>query len=388
MKNPEIRKELYFASMQAGNKTAEDIRNLVKERNEFAQKVGYDNYHDYVLDSEYNLKPEALNQLIDSLVEKIKPISEKMHQKRDAKIAKQFNINIDEIKPWHYGLQEDSGVEKKAEEFILTKEDNLKFSLAMYEGMGWDMEKANIQYDLYPKKGKSTHGFAFDVEVPKDTRILANLAEKDLHSLNTINHENGHCIYWKGVSEDLPYLDKKECTAMLTEAVAMLMGDLHIREPEAMIKELKMPADLATELNEKRKEDLVKFVEKTARIIKFENEMYKNPDQDLNELWYNLEKEILGKKSPENKPADWATVPHYRGFPAYYQNYLRAQIAAEQMHEAFSQKHGDMTYNAKTAEFFDKEMFALGASLTEDEMMIKITGKKLSPDAFINSLDK
>jgi len=85
---------------------------------------------------------------------------------------------------------------------------------------------------------------------------------------------------------------------------------------------------------------------------------------------------------PEVQGNAWASVPHFLSHPAYYQNYLRADIMQAQMYDAASEKLGPLTKNNKTADYFKKKMFRYGASLKEDELIKKMTGKELSVDSY------
>ena len=45
-------------------------------------------------------------------------------------------------------------------------------------------------------------------------------------SLDTLNHEMGHCVYDLGISTELTFLDKRASSPAVTEAIAMMMGDI------------------------------------------------------------------------------------------------------------------------------------------------------------------
>ena len=55
---------------------------------------------------------------------------------------------------------------------------------------------------------------------------------------------------------------------------------------------------------------------------------------------------------------------------------------AAQIYEAAHEKLGNLSENTNTAEFFRKKLFRVGASLTEDEVIKKVTGKELNVEAF------
>ena len=68
-------------------------------------------------------------------------------------------------------------------------------------------------------------------------------------------------------------------------------------------------------------------------MYRFEKSMYENPDQDLNQLWWDMvEKyQMLTKPEGRNMP-DWATKIHIALYPCYYHNYLLGELLASQLY--------------------------------------------------------
>ena len=72
-------------------------------------------------------------------------------------------------------------------------------------------------------------------------------------------------------------------------------------------------------------------------MYRFEKSMYENPDQDLNQLWWDMvEKyQMLAKPEGRNMP-DWATKIHVALYPCYYHNYLLGELLASQLYPLLS----------------------------------------------------
>ena len=267
---------------------------------------------------------------------------------------------------------------------VLDKNDITLISKNMYKKMGYDVDKmvadGRLTLDLFPRKGKNTHGFCFGVEAGKDSRILANLTNNVI-SLDTLNHEMGHCVYDLGINTKLPFLDRTAASPAVTEAVAMMMGDVIKREN--VLAEF-LDKDLLEKFKNSIKEDEVSFVSKSLLIIDFEREFYSNPNQNPAELWNNLRGKYLNRfEAPDN---EWATIPHYLSHPAYYQNYFRANLMKAQIYNYLKSKLGDITENSESAKFMDENIFALGASIDEYELIEKLTGKEFSADDFVEGV--
>ena len=161
------------------------------------------------------------------------------------------------------------------------------------------MEKdGKLTLDLFPRKNKNTHGFCFGVEAGKDSRILANLINNTT-SLDTLNHELGHCVYDLGISTELPFLDKKAASPAVTEGIAMMMGD--IIKTENVLNQI-IPENILTKFRNTHKEDEASFIAKSLLIIDFERELYSNPAQNPAELWKKMTEKYFGKKMKKGRP--------------------------------------------------------------------------------------
>ena len=285
------------------------------------------------------------------------------------------------MKAYHYGLLLDTNPAKEINANLKTKEQVVDISIQAYKNMGFDIENMNITLDLFPRKNKNTHGFCFEIEAGKDSRILANLTNNTL-SLDTLCHELGHCVYNLGIDKNLPYLDQGTTPAM-TEAVAMMMGDLAQREN--ILRDI-VPQETLQRFKNDLKKSESRFINRSILIIIFEKEMYKNPNQNPSRLWHDLKCLYTGKNKTEEINNEWATIPHYLSHPAYYQNYFRANVIKAQIYKHLTDKLGMITENKSTAEFLNKNLFQYGESIEENDLIEQFTGKQLSSKALCESL--
>ena len=379
--NEQIREKAYNANLEGGDLIAEDMKEFVKLRNEFARKKGYSNYFEYKLKEDYEVELSSLEKMIDEVysnsIDSIKSIISKRHNE-----LKDF-FKTDKLKQYHYGFLTGSNPEKSVNEAIKTKEHVVEISKNTYKSMGYNIDKltgeSKLTLDLFPRKGKNTHGFCFNIDAGEDVRILANLTN-NINSIDTLNHELGHCVYTLGVSRELPFIDRTEYPAM-TEAVAMMMGDLVKRQN--ILKDIVKPK-LLDKFKETFKEDEAFFVTKALTIIDFEKEMYKNPDQNLKQLWHDMRVKYQSVDNDEPIDNNWATIPHYLSHPGYYQNYFRASVIKAQIYNYLKSVLGNITENKKTAEFLNENLFKYGISLEENELIKLFTGKELSVKDFVS----
>ena len=350
-------------------------------RNEYAKTKGYDSYFDFMIKEEYDVEPEFLVKLIDDVYSKAQAKIKVLQEKRQKELKEVFET--EELKAYHYGLLLNSNPEKGVNKILQSQVIEL-LAKKTYSGMGFDIDQlqkeGKITLDLYPRKGKNTHGFCFGVEAGKDSRILANLMN-NVQSLDTLNHELGHCVYDLGLSTELPFIDRAPASSAVTEAVAMMMGD--IIKKEDVLKEI-VPKDLLEKFKASLKDDEANFVSRSLQIIDFERELYKNPDQNPAKLWSEIKKKYLNRvEEPDN---EWATIPHYLTHPGYYQNYFRATLMKAQIYNHLHNRLGNITENSKTSEYMNKNIFSIGASVDEYDLIKHLTGKEFCVEDFVNGL--
>ena len=382
-KDPEIRKKYYEADLKGADLIAEDLIELVKLRNNFAQKVGYKNFFEYKLKEDFEVDIDYLNKLLDEIYSGLKIQIKNSLNKKYKKLKKFFNIQI--LEPYHYGLLLEDNPDYLVNKELKNKEQIVDICKKTYSGMGFDIDKllknGNLVLDLFPRKGKNTHGFSFGVEPAKNARILANLTNNTM-SIDTLNHELGHSVYTLGLSLKMPFIDQEEYPAV-TEAVAMMMGDL--QKKEDILKDIDSEETL-DKFKKSITEDELKFISWSIQIINFERELYKNPEQDLKKIWHDMSVKYQFTDEKEKMNNKWASIPHFLSHPAYYQNYFRAAIIKAQFYNYLKSQLGNITENPKTAEFLRKNLFKYGISLEENELIEKFTGKKLSTENFINTI--
>ena len=112
----------------------------------------------------------------------------------------------------------------------------------------------------------------------------------------------------------------------------------------------------------------------------FERELYRNPDQDLNRLWWELvEKYQKIKSSGSSTQCDWAAKYHIGLAPVYYYSYLLGELFASMIEEEI-----DGLSSKEKGEFLNEKVFKPGNRLRWNELIEQGIGKKLTEEAWIS----
>src|SRR4030095_2822862 len=95
------RKQVWEASKRVGAAIKNDLRDLVRLRNEAATKLGYADYHALQLHLSELSQPQVL-KLFDELDELTREPFARAKAEMDQKLAKDYGIAPAELRPWHY----------------------------------------------------------------------------------------------------------------------------------------------------------------------------------------------------------------------------------------------------------------------------------------------
>lgn len=389
-KNSKKLQAVWEAHKKIGPVVADDIIALVKLRNEIAKELGYKNYHEMSLKlSDQN--PEDISQLFDELDKLTADAFAKEKSKMDEILAKQCNTTAADLMPWHYQnrfFQEAPQVYDVDLDAYYKDKDLVAITVNYYKGLGLPIEDMVEKSDLFPRENKNQHAYCIDIDrQKKDIRVLCNV-EPTARWMETMLHEYGHAVYQKWVDEKLPWDLQVPAHIFTTEAIAMLFGRF-ASKPEWMVANIGLDKAEAEKVadacfNTLRLQQLV-FSRWSQVMYRFEKSMYENPDQDLNQLWWNLVEKYQMIKKPEgrNMP-DWASKIHIATSPCYYHNYHLGELLASQLYFTIKEKvlknteSDSFTASKDIGKFLIDKVFAPSSKYYWNDMIEKATGEKLT----------
>lgn len=330
-----LRRRAWEASKQIGVEVADELLELVGVRNEAARSLGFPTYHSMMLECD-ELDETELFALMDRVEEGTRPLFAQYKGGLDARLAERFGLAVDELGPWHYSdpfFQEAPAAEVDLDPWFVGK-DLEALTSDYFRAVGFDIADLLARSDLYEREGKSQHAFCIWMDRRHDIRVLANVRPTE-YWMNTMLHEFGHAVYDQGVDPSLPYFLRSPAHTLTTEASAMLLGRLS-RNADWLIAYAGVGEDdarsAAAALDRARAAGLLVAARWELVMVYFERELYRDPTQDLNGLWWELVERLQLVRKPEGRDApDWAAKIHLSGAPVYYQNYLLGEMMASQL---------------------------------------------------------
>ena len=394
-KDSEERRKYWEASKVVGEKVATDLRELVFLRNQAARKLGFDNYHAMQLQLNEQDQQQIL-ELFDQLDLLTREPFARAKREIDERLAADFGITVEELQPWHYHdpfFQEPPTVYDVDLNGPFAKADILRICRDFYTGIGLPIDDVLERSDLYEKPKKSPHAFCIDIDREGDVRVLANITPNE-YWMSTMLHELGHAVYSsKFIPTKLPYILRDDAHILATEGVAM-MFERFSTDADWLGKfgvEIDNPELFTATGRRMRRDQLLIFSRWCQVMLRFEVELYKNPDQDLNTLWWDLVEKYQHINRPQGRNApDYASKIHIVTAPAYYHNYMMGELFACQLHAAIVRElslgkdpaTANYKDNPDVGDFMKTKVFAPGLTLMWNDLTRHATGEELNAKAF------
>ncbi|MCD6441407.1 MAG: M2 family metallopeptidase [Candidatus Marinimicrobia bacterium] len=393
-----LRKKAWEASKQVATVVEDDFLKLVKLRNESARSMGFDNYYQMsLIISEQD--PAEIQRIFDELDKDTKSPFMEAKREIDQVLAKRFGIEVDDLRPWHYSdpfFQEAPVITEINLDRYYQDKDVVELARRFYNSIDINVDQILANSDLYEREGKYPHAYCTDIDRKGDVRVMMNVHPTESW-MSTSLHELGHAIYDLKHDLELPFFLREPAHAFTTEAVAIFFERLS-KNPNWMQE--------ALGLTDEQKQEIIDITAKTLRLEKlvfarwslvmlnFEKELYANPDQDLNKLWWDIVEKYQMIKRPENRNMpDYAAKIHVCLYPVYYHNYQLGGLLVAQFLNAIAVNQGldnvseiRFMNNPEIGKYFIENVFKAGKRYRWDEMIIRATGEKLTSKYFVEQL--
>lgn len=390
--NPSKRLKAWQASKEIGQTLAAHILELVQWRNESAKISGYDNFFQMQLDLQ-----EVDDVWLEKNLAELASASDAAYQTTlneiNSKLALRFAVSIDELGPWSWAdpfCQADP-LDSESLDNLVDEINLIDVCKDFYQAMGFNVQGILDRSDMFERPGKNQHAFCTHIDRSGDIRTLNNL-QPTLKWLDTLLHELGHGVYEIGLSTDLPWLLRAPPHMIPTEAMALIAGRQAYKEPflksflKKQLQEKPHLLALIEQATKKLKRSQLVFSRWVLVMTHFERELYRNPDQNLNELWWYCVEKYQGVKAPANREGchDWAAKYHVGLAPIYYFSYLLGELLASQLEEMLEKELGSCEIgNTKAGEKLKERLFKPGASLSWNELSKHSTGHPLNATAWL-----
>jgi peptidyl-dipeptidase A len=208
--------------------------------------------------------------------------------------------------------------------------------------------------------------------------------------MGTMLHEFGHAVYDKYHDPASPFLLRAPAHTLTTEAIAMLNGRM-TKDSKWLEKVRGLSRAEAREAGamaaKALRAEMLIFLRWGMTLARFERELYRDPEQDLNRIWRALTARIQKiTPPPDRDQPDWAAKSHLSTAPAYYQNYILGELMASQVLSYIERsvlRAPGYVDRLETGAFLRKAIFEPGARYAWEDMLQRATGEALNPEYFV-----
>ena len=378
------RRRAWTASKTVGAAVADDLLTLVRLRNDGARRLGFDNHYQMAL--RFNdLDEDRLFATLDNVESATQDAFVRWKSDLDEQLARRFGCRVDELRPWHYDdpfFQEAPVTGRVSLDDELAGADLEALTLRTYDGIGLDIRPALERSDLVSREQKNQHAFCISIDHEDDVRVLSNNVPNEKW-MGTMLHEFGHAIYDLEVDRSLPFLIRQPAHMLSTEAIAMLFGRL-VRDPAWLEQVAGVRGAGAGAVVEAQRVAMLVFARWVLVMCHFERGLYRDPDADHDERWWELVERFQLVRRPDDVPAGgWASKIHLAVAPVYYQNYLYGELTASQLIASLRQSAGGLVGRPEAGAWLRDRVFRPGASQRWDHLLEAATGEELSVRHFV-----
>jgi peptidyl-dipeptidase A len=398
-----LRRAAWEASKQVGVEVEADLIALIKLRNQGARQLGFPNYYSMSLELD-ELDERELFALFDELERETSDLWKEYKGTLDRQLAQRFGIAEDALRPWHYAdpfFQEAPPAELSLDSFY-AELDVVDLTERYFSAIGFDIKHMLQRSDLFERPGKCQHAFCMSVDRGADVRVLCNVKPTE-RWMGTMLHEFGHAVYDQQLDPALPWLLRSHAHILSTEASAMLFGRLS-RNPvwlrEWAGADAGALAEHAAAADRAVRQQLLVQTRWEMVMVHMERALYRDPDQDLRALWWDLVERFQWVRRPEGRNApDWAAKIHFSIAPVYYHNYQLGEMLASQLQDHLLRNvlggaaRGDgkdvwqrYVRSPEVARYLISEFYTHGKRWDWRELTRRATGRTLESRPFVDEL--
>lgn len=370
------REKIWNGYMELGQKIAPGLVQLVHLRNRTARENGYDDYYQ-MRNASQELGTSTIDRIMRQLRDTLDPTYAQVKKRIDLELQEKWGTT-GPLLPWDYPHPFFQQYDVKAEAVDLAAIMNQFSAWAAERGI--DLEPVLKQADFFQRDQKSQANFCLNLNRGEQIKVSCNLTA-DWRGLSVFLHEMGHAVYELAIEKELPFLLRQPAHTFLSESIALLF--------ERLAGQFSM---FSTEVKKRnRAEQLTNRLVKlywTMVVARFEQELYRDPTQNLNDLWWNLVEELQGISRPHNwdTPA-WAAKAHLTTLPVYYHNYLLGEVGASQMEQQLNRRFSAW-HSIEAINYLQQELLRPGLSFSWESVMSRSFCSALDPTYLIEDFDE
>ncbi|MDE1988682.1 MAG: hypothetical protein KGI39_03200 [Patescibacteria group bacterium] len=393
-----VRKACFNATEGLAEDCLDEYAELVKIRNEYAKKMGYEDFYEYKAQTEEGMSKKEIFRLFYSIYDKTR-YAFKNVRKLEKKMP-------DLRKPWNFAYMMTGDFTKEEDPFFQFDEALMRWGRS-FSALGVDFQGGALKLDLLDREGKYNNGFCHWPRlvqyekgeiIPGSANFTCNVVYGQVGSgiigMNTLFHEGGHAAHLLN-SEQPDVCLNHEYPPMSTawaetqsQFMDTMFGSIEWKVRYARDKNgNSYPMDLFKRKMKKIHPIFPLEMMPVMFLSDFEKEIYECKNLGREKI-LSIAKKVFKKYFDRSEDSLFAlNVPHIYSWQSAcsYHGYGLAKLAISQWRNYFYKKYGYIVNNSKVGEEARK-VWKLGTSATFKKFVIMAVGKKLSAEFYVKEI--
>lgn len=347
-----------------GEQTAGGVTQLMKLRNRAAARIGFNSYYDLMLSADGLDKSEYLGWLREW-----DRLSAEPYRRALDSVAR--DLGGENLRPWDIDFAR--GNLNPVEYYPVEQQvPRLKSTLM---GIGFNLDKWPIYFANGAIPAEDPSGGVIKVHIPDDIRVATALAAGP-EPLGKLLSQAGRALYAAHINQN-DFLLAQPPAPCFEWGMGKMMKGLAALDAWKL-KYAAIPEPTIIEAAARRRFMLLHDLRLMLVHLSFEYEMYKNPTNDLHQVYRELFERYMMFPYPE-KVKDWAVQLDYIVNPVGMQNRLVGAGIAAQVYHYLMEKNGAVLDQPQTGEFLANSLWRSGGAQTWQDLLLQVTGEKFNP---------
>jgi peptidyl-dipeptidase A len=350
---------------------ADALGRLIRLRNQLARRERFNNYYALAMRSQGLDVSEHL-ALLNGLEEATRPsyrrLIDSLAARRGVDAASMQDLLATILGQGGSSIWDNFPADS---EFILIRQ-----SLA---AIGFNLNRLPIYFDDTETADVESGMACVPVKPPYDVRIYAYRQGRVRESL----YQLGRALHWTQVADDRPLFNAL-VSPVWREGVSRVFG--HLSDEATWLERYAHASAPAIE-GYRRERSLTEIARLrwTLMHLMFEYEAYRDPNRNLNQLYWQLVSEHLLLPAQEG-PDYWALVKDYARRPIQMHNDLYGEIIAAQTLAYLEEQYGGLVDNQDAYSFLVQNYMRFGSRYPWRDLLQRGTTQPLDPEHYFARL--
>lgn len=361
------REALYRAINSPGEGTADLMGRLIRLRNQSARRIGFNDYFNLSMAARLD-KPESFLKLVQQIDSATGP------EYRQTLEYLQSESKQDVFEQWD--MQSRLAEALVATDRYFPPDSQMKFVTRSMAGIGFKLANLPIYFQLQSDSLAPGSASLMIVDAPHDIRVAVNISS-GIETTGQMMYSIGRAIQVSGTAQERALLSRET-----DEAWQIGMGlffEQLCYNSDWLEAYPGMPSRLIAQFSQAARASELLTIRLLLVDAMFEFEAYRNPNRDLNQLYWDLYAIYTGLPRHDDL-TPWATREALVTNPLGAHNRLKARVIAAQTRAYLRENYGSLIDNREVKSFLVHNFFRFGSRYPWQGLLQRGTGREFSPD--------